>query len=348
MAEVTFEMLEPDLSLVVREKDGNVSQVASQSTSDYYLSETPSLHSISRLCSSRDTSCKIDDQTNLVKDKSQILSQNSPISEYRSLLLVPLTEIELVLVGTFEPDVFTDCDLKDVEAVSDFASAYLKEVRTSSTSEYDRDYVEQMASVLSHDVTNLLMVIEGNIDIIRDEIDLPELDEIELAEERLRRIIDDVVKGLRTSRTNLEKEPVDLNSLVYQSWRLVGEEERDLMIGDLGSVRADASKLRQVFENLLGNATQHTEPTGTIWISRTSDGLSIEDSGTGIPHDERDQVFEAGYSTNGDQSGLGLSIVQQIVETHGWDIDVTGSDLGGARFEISGMSFMGKDIDQSG
>lgn len=348
IAEVTFELLEPDLCMVIREKNGNISQVANQSTSEYYLTETPSLDSISRLCGSRNTSCKIDDQTNLEKDMSLPQRQNSPLSSYRSLLFVPLTERELVLVGSFEPDYFTARDLKFVEAISDFATAYLEEVRTPSKPEYNRDYVEQMASVLSHDVTNLLMVMEGNIDILRDEMDASELEELELAQKRLRRLIDDVVDGLRSSKTNLEKEPVSLSSLVIQSWKLVGEEERDLMLGELGSVRADPSKLRQVFENLLRNAIQHTEATGTIWVSRTSDGISVEDSGAGIPQDERDQVFKAGYSTNGDQSGLGLSIVQQIVDAHGWDIDITGSDLGGARFEISGMSFMEEHIDQSG
>jgi signal transduction histidine kinase len=53
--------------------------------------------------------------------------------------------------------------------------------------------------------------------------------------------------------------------------------------------------------------------------------------------DERDQVFESGYSTAGGSSGLGLSIVRRIVTAHGWEIRVVEGERGGARFEVTGV-----------
>ena len=63
-------------------------------------------------------------------------------------------------------------------------------------------------------------------------------------------------------------------------------------------------------------------------------GFSVADDGPGIPADEREQVFEHGYSTDSDGTGFGLSIVQSIAEAHGWSVTATESESGGAKFEI--------------
>ncbi|CCQ32263.1 ATP-binding protein [Halorhabdus tiamatea] len=67
------------------------------------------------------------------------------------------------------------------------------------------------------------------------------------------------------------------------------------------------------------------------------DGFYVADDGPGIPVEEREDVFETGYSTNEDGTGFGLSIVQQIVESHHWEIRLTAGAEGGARFEITGV-----------
>ena len=68
-------------------------------------------------------------------------------------------------------------------------------------------------------------------------------------------------------------------------------------------------------------------------------GFYVADDGPGIPEADRETVFDAGHSTNEDGTGFGLSIVQGIVEAHGWDIRVTEGDDGGARFEITGVEY---------
>ena len=59
----------------------------------------------------------------------------------------------------------------------------------------------------------------------------------------------------------------------------------------------------------------------------------------GIDNDLADRIFESGYSTRDDGTGIGLAIVRDIVEAHGWEIDITDGPDGGARFEVTGVDF---------
>ncbi|MFB6157395.1 MAG: sensor histidine kinase [Haloferacaceae archaeon] len=68
------------------------------------------------------------------------------------------------------------------------------------------------------------------------------------------------------------------------------------------------------------------------------DGFYVEDDGPGIPPDGREKVFEFGYTTADGGSGYGLAIVRRIVEAHGWEVSVTESAAGGARFEVRGVT----------
>jgi signal transduction histidine kinase len=65
-----------------------------------------------------------------------------------------------------------------------------------------------------------------------------------------------------------------------------------------------------------------------------SDGFAIQDDGPGIDPDDRDRIFQTGFTTSDDGTGWGLAIVASIVEAHDWSITVTQGDAGGARFEI--------------
>jgi len=105
------------------------------------------------------------------------------------------------------------------------------------------------------------------------------------------------------------------------------------------TVECDPNLLQHVLENLFRNAPDHNSPpltvtVGTLDATETRRGFYVEDDGRGIPPEERQHVFDHGYTTDEDGTGLGLSIVREFVQTHGWEIDVAGSTGGGARFEI--------------
>jgi signal transduction histidine kinase len=74
----------------------------------------------------------------------------------------------------------------------------------------------------------------------------------------------------------------------------------------------------------------------TVRVGPLDGGFYVEDTGPGIPPDERDAVFERGHSTD-DGTGLGLTIVQAIADAHGWSVTVAEGEERGARFEFSGV-----------
>jgi signal transduction histidine kinase len=74
-------------------------------------------------------------------------------------------------------------------------------------------------------------------------------------------------------------------------------------------------------------------------VGTFDDGFYVADDGPGVPEADRESVFESGYSTDREGTGLGLTIVQEIAEAHGWEVSVTDSESGGARFEITGVEF---------
>ena len=73
----------------------------------------------------------------------------------------------------------------------------------------------------------------------------------------------------------------------------------------------------------------------SIRVGTYERGFFVADDGPGIPPERRTEVFEEGVTTSETGTGYGLSIVTAIVEGHGWRIDATASENGGARFEIT-------------
>jgi signal transduction histidine kinase len=81
----------------------------------------------------------------------------------------------------------------------------------------------------------------------------------------------------------------------------------------------------------------------TITVGDLPDGFSVEDDGPGIAPDEREHVFEGGYSTKANGTGFGLAIVDEIADAHGWEVTVTDGVDGGARFEITGVDIVARN-----
>ena len=87
------------------------------------------------------------------------------------------------------------------------------------------------------------------------------------------------------------------------------------------------------------DAVEHGGRNVTVTVGDLADGFHVSDDGPGIPDEERDRVFESGYTTAREGTGFGLSIVAEIVEAHGWEVRATDSADGGARFEVTGVEF---------
>ncbi|ELY76994.1 PAS sensor protein [Natrinema pellirubrum DSM 15624] len=104
-------------------------------------------------------------------------------------------------------------------------------------------------------------------------------------------------------------------------------------IGALESTAADGDR-----DDEAAKAVEDgTRPTDWSGEAADYDGFYVEDDGPGIPPDERERIFESGYSSAGG-SGFGLAIVSDVVDAHGWSIRVTSGRNGGARFEVRGVT----------
>jgi PAS domain S-box-containing protein len=208
----------------------------------------------------------------------------------------------------------------------------------SSRKERERR-LEQFASVVSHDLRNPLSVAQGRLDLLEEECEGEHLEAIDTAHEQMAALIEDLLTLARGTES-ITPSDVALESVIEGAWAGVGTEAATLEVDVEGSIRADEDQLRRLFENLLRNAVEHASEDVTVHIGTMENGFFLADDGPGIPQADRDAVFEAGYSTAPDGTGMGLSIVAGIVEAHDWSIEVLESEAGGARFEVTDVEFV--------
>jgi signal transduction histidine kinase len=99
----------------------------------------------------------------------------------------------------------------------------------------------------------------------------------------------------------------------------------------------DEQQLSRALHNIIANALQHTPPNGWVKVTaRTANGqleIAVEDSGSGVPDELQEKIFEPFVSSRSNGSGLGLAITREIVEAHGGTLQCKNGSIG-ARFEI--------------
>jgi PAS domain S-box-containing protein len=225
----------------------------------------------------------------------------------------------------------------------------------------------QFASVASHDLSEPLRIIEGFADLLsrryRGRLDADGdvfLDHITGASVRMRALIDALLRYARAGNAPLELEQVDTRELAAQAAEALGARVRDAraevhVARGLPPVTADATLLRQVFQNLVANALKHADREGVcVEVSAQRVGetwsFSVRDDGPGIAPDDRERIFEmfargrrvatpaadasapAGAHAG---AGIGLSICQRVVERHGGRIWVESVPGRGADFRFT-------------
>jgi len=145
----------------------------------------------------------------------------------------------------------------------------------------------------------------------------------------------------------LKTNPTELDAILLESYEAMhmGGSAAGITIElgdvDVGTIDGDQHWLRQMFDNLIGNAVKYSLPNGVVTISASSTAeeveVSIEDEGVGIPEEERELIFHRYYRVQADGGrvagvGLGLSIAKWAAEAHGGEIRVEGVEPRGVRF----------------
>jgi PAS domain S-box-containing protein len=212
----------------------------------------------------------------------------------------------------------------------------------SARREYEKELhrqierLETLAEVLSHDLRNPLNVAEANVEMMIDSGDCDRLEAVDTAHDRMEALIDDALTLIHEGYEVEMTEPVELDGLVSDCWRHVQTEEATIRIARDGVVYADPSRVKNLFENLFRNAIEHGGSDVTVRVGVTDDGFFVADDGPGIPEKHRDDVVEPGWTTDQEGTGLGLNIVSEIAVAHDWNLSVSESAEGGARFDFTG------------
>lgn len=195
--------------------------------------------------------------------------------------------------------------------------------------------LDEFASVVSHDLRNPLNVAQGRATLLAESVESPHLDPLLSALTRIENIIKDTLVLARNGEVVSDFQPIQLSDIVGQSWGMVDTKNATLSINGTLTLHGDSDRLKHLFENLFRNAVEHGGDDVTITVGcLDSGGFYIEDTGPGIPPENRETIFEPGVTSRREGTGFGLAIVRRVVDAHGWSIQVTDGQTGGARFEI--------------
>ena len=293
-------------------------------------------------------------------------------SKYRSVLTVPIGKFGTFQAVSTEVGAFDDRDREFAELLVDHAHVKLTQLQDEQqlrerTAELERqnERLDEFASVVSHDLRNPLNTLTLSLDLAKQTDDDAHFDRCLRAVDRMDRLVDSLLTLAREGQRIDECEPVSLENVAVNAWQTVETGAAVLDVQTTQTVDADGTRLTQLFENLFRNTVEHgsTNPHSptredavehssasppsnsqedalkhdsavTVRVGDLEGGFFVEDTGQGIPEDERERVFKAGYSTTSDGTGFGLRIVEQVVDAHGWEIRLTDGTDGGARFEI--------------
>lgn len=217
--------------------------------------------------------------------------------------------------------------------------------------------LQDFAYVASHDLQEPLRKIRAFGDIVRAEYgnDLGEgteyLERMQNAASRMTTLIQDLLAFSRVSTRERVTESIDLNKIVRDvvvdlEWR-IEELDGTVEVGDLPVVVADGTHMRQIFQNLIGNALKFhradVAPVVKLSVCESDDPamftVCVEDNGIGFDERYLDRIFSVFQRLHGkdeyEGTGIGLAVVRKIVEQYGGTITATSKKNVGSIFKVS-------------
>ena len=219
-----------------------------------------------------------------------------------------------------------------------------------------RKYVEQYVQTLTHEIKSPLTAIRGAVELLKENPPEPAKSrfmeniarEAERAEDLVKKLLS--LSALQRSDQLERMETIDLPGLIEEtvsSFRVQAERksvEIHFHSEQQASVLGDRFWLGEAFTNILQNAIEFTPERSHIRVSLRQESPSvvvlIEDEGPGVPDWAIERIFEKFYSlprpeTKKRSSGLGLTIVQEVLQLHGGSVELKNREPAGAVVRIS-------------
>jgi len=209
--------------------------------------------------------------------------------------------------------------------------------------------VGRLAASIAHEIRNPLAAMRGSIQMLRSEMkddsDHAQLMEIILREsDRLNKIVTDYLNYARPRPASMEK--VDVGNVIHETLKLLrnspeisdGHRLKEDLPDEPLMIKGDAEQLKQVCWNVTRNALQSMPNGGefTITAQKTDARrvhISFKDSGCGMSPEQVERLFEPFTSTTGG-TGLGMSIVYQIIRDHSGTINVRSREGKGTTISV--------------
>jgi signal transduction histidine kinase len=280
---------------------------------------------------------------------------------FASRITRPLGVLALAAKRVATGDLSTPVPVVGKDEVADLSSSFNE--MTAELKRLDaakKQVIADSAHELRTPVTLIQGIVEGMIDGVfpRDEATLESVYEETV---RLSRLIDTLreLEIIESGELELSREGVDLRETIQKALLLFapGAAAKSLTLSFESAqaapsiVSGDYLRLGEVIYNLISNAIKYTQEGGAVLVREhagESDfvAFSVEDSGPGIPIEERSHIFERFYRIDKSRAaetggrGLGLAIAAEIVKAHGGSVSVGDSSLGGARFTVTLKRFV--------
>ena len=229
----------------------------------------------------------------------------------------------------------------DVTAIIDAQESAARDHRLAA--------IGQTVAGLAHESRNALQRINASVELLR--LDLPpetdtreEVDSIARAADELGNALEEVREYAAPIR--LQRELVMLHDVWRQVWTYLAKShsDRDIKLCEMQCdcgcpVEVDILRLEQVFRNLFENSLAACDDPVRIEIQCRCDGaenilVDYSDNGPGLTAEEQRKLFDPFFTTKVKGTGLGMSIVQRILDAHGGEIRVAEPTHPGARFLI--------------
>jgi signal transduction histidine kinase len=254
---------------------------------------------------------------------------------------------------------FSDWEITLVDLMGRWVSVALERKLVAERLRRQNDRLEKFATLVSHDFRNPLNVADGWLDVASEDCGSEAITKIQASHDRMRTIVDEVLALARAGQTVDDPTELDLGPVAADAWEQVATGDATLAVDLDLSVRGDRPRLQRLFENLFRNSVEHGSTSNraqpddsvehgspsnrteddaddiAVRVGALSGGFYVEDDGVGIPADRREHILEFGFSTADDGTGIGLGVVEDIADAHGWTVRVTESASGGARFEFT-------------
>jgi PAS domain S-box-containing protein len=249
-------------------------------------------------------------------------------------------------------------NLVRVTDISDRKQAEAQILQTSQQLESTNRELESFCYSVSHDLRAPLRHINGFVNALQqrikkhnalnDPLNDPKVEHylqvIDQSSHKMGNLIDGLLVLSRYGRKPLEKKQISMRELVDEAIEIVRSDPHhnsrlEFAIGDLPNTVGDPILLQQVFRNLIGNAVKFSRnhPQPRIEINSLPDQtIRIKDNGVGFQMEYADKLFGAFQRLHSEQefegTGIGLAIVQRIIQRHGGSIWAEGYPDQGATF----------------